>query len=226
MPRQPHPRGPVFARLRQGQGENSVATKVFCIGFHKTGTTSLNVALNTLGYRVTGPNGVNDPDIAKNVLRMADDLVKRYDAFQDNPWPILYKELDAKYPGSKFILTLRNADSWIKSQVRHFGRQETAMRKWIYGAGCPEGNEAIYLEIFERHNREVLLYFKDRPQDLLVMDLARGDGWEQLCPFLGRKIPPKGFPHVNKATDREQSPIEKVIRKAGSLLDRLPIRFA
>jgi len=73
-----------------------VATKVFCIGFHKTGTTSLNVALNTLGYRVTGPNGVNDPDIAKNVLRMADDLVKRYDAFQDNPWPIIYKELDAK----------------------------------------------------------------------------------------------------------------------------------
>jgi UDP-N-acetylmuramate-alanine ligase len=39
-------------------------TKVFCIGFHKTGTTSLAVALKTLGYRVTGPNGVHDPDIA------------------------------------------------------------------------------------------------------------------------------------------------------------------
>jgi hypothetical protein len=203
-----------------------VAIKVFCIGFHKTGTTSLNVALNTLGYRVTGPNGVNDPDIAKNVLRMADDLVKRYAAFQDNPWPIIYKELDARHPGSKFILTLRNADGWIKSQVRHFGRQETEMRKWIYGVGCPEGNEATYLEVYDRHNSEVLDYFKNRSQDLLVMDLANGDGWEQLCPFLGKKIPRAGFPHVNKATDREQLPIEKVFRKARSLLERLPGRFA
>jgi hypothetical protein len=203
-----------------------VATKIFCIGFHKTGTTSLSVALNTLGYRVTGPNGVNDPDIANNVHRMADDLVKRYDAFQDNPWPIIYKELDRKYPGSKFILTLRNADSWIKSQVRHFGRQETPMRKWIYGVGCPEGNESIYLEVFNRHNREVLDYFKSRPQDLLIMDLTQGHGWERLCPFLGAKIPRTEFPHVNKATDREQSPIEKVFRKAGTVLDRLGARFA
>jgi hypothetical protein len=198
-----------------------VATKIFCIGFHKTGTTSLNVALKTLGYRVTGPNGVNDPDIARNVYRMADDLVKRYDAFQDNPWPIIYKELDGKYPGSKFILTLRDADAWIKSQVRHFGRQETEMRKWIYGVGCPEGNEATYLEVFERHNREVLDYFQDRPQDLLIMDLAKGHGWGQLCPFLGVEIPCIEFPHVNKATDREQSPIRKLFRKASNLVDRV-----
>jgi hypothetical protein len=203
-----------------------VATKIFCIGFHKTGTTSLNVALKMLGYRVTGPNGVNDPDIEKNVHRMADELVKRYDAFQDNPWPIIYKELDRKYPGSKFILTLRNADAWMKSQVRHFGRHETAMRKWIYGVGCPEGNEAIYVEVFERHNREVLDYFKDRPQDLLIMDLAKGHGWEKLCPFLGKNIPDTEFPHVNKATDREQSPIQKVFRKAGNFIDRLTTRVA
>ncbi len=37
-------------------------TKVFCIGFHKTGTSSLAVALKTFGYRVTGPNGVNNPN--------------------------------------------------------------------------------------------------------------------------------------------------------------------
>lgn len=28
-----------------------MVTKIFCIGFHKTGTTSLATALETLGYR-------------------------------------------------------------------------------------------------------------------------------------------------------------------------------
>ena len=28
--------------------------KVFCIGFHKTGTTSMRDALNILGYKVAG----------------------------------------------------------------------------------------------------------------------------------------------------------------------------
>ena len=34
--------------------------KVFCIGSHKTGTTSLEVALKKLGYRVTGGFGTKD----------------------------------------------------------------------------------------------------------------------------------------------------------------------
>ncbi len=172
------------------------------MGFHKTGTTSLAVALNKLGYRVTGPNGIDDPSIENNVLPMAYDLVEQFNAFQDNPWPIIYKEVDAKYPGSKFILMLRDTDSWIKSQVRHFGHGETPMRKWTYGVGCPEGNESVYIKRFEDHNNEVLNHFKNRPQDLLVMDLAEGHGWDELCPFLGVDIPKIAFPHANKASDR------------------------
>ena len=179
--------------------------KVFCIGFHKTGTKSLANALNRLGYRVTGPNGVNDPDISKNVYAMAYSLVEQYDAFQDNPWPIIYKELDKKYPGSKFILMLRSSDSWIKSQVGHFGLRETPMRKWIYGVGCPEGNEHIYIRRFENHNKEVMAYFKERTNDLLVMNLENGDGWEKLCPFLGKNIPNIPFPHVNRSEDRKKA---------------------
>src|SRR5438477_12681989 len=90
--------------------------KVFCIGFHKTGTKSLAAALRTLGYSVTGPNGVKDPNIGNNVYAMAFDLAERFDAFQDNPWPIIYKELDKRYPGSKFVLSVRGSDSWIKSR--------------------------------------------------------------------------------------------------------------
>ena len=197
--------------------------KIFCIGFHKTGTTSLAVALKTLGYRVTGPNGVNDPDIAKNVYSMAHSLVTKYDSFQDNPWPIIYKELDEKYPNSKFILTIRDSESWINSQIRHFGRKETPMRKWIYGVGCPEGNEEIYIKRFEKHNKKVIDYFKERPNDLLVLDFAKGDGWEKLCSFLRADIPDIPFPQVNQASDREKpsKQIAKLVRKTKKLAKRI-----
>ncbi|MEX2624532.1 MAG: sulfotransferase family protein [Acidimicrobiia bacterium] len=176
--------------------------KVFCIGFHKTGTTSLGLGLQLLGYSVTGPNGVSDPNISQNVYDMAFALVEQYDAFQDNPWPVLYKELDVRYPGSKFILTVRPPDSWIASQVAHFGNRETPMRTWIYGKGCPKGNEMLYVERFEKHNREVLSHFNERPDDFLLMDLTVGDGWQKLCPFLGRALPNVPFPHANTSKDR------------------------
>jgi hypothetical protein len=176
--------------------------KVFCIGFHKTGTTSLELALRRLGYRVTGSFGTKDPDIADKVHALAYAKVDQYDAFEDNPWPVLFKELDQRFPGSRFILTRRPADAWIRSQVKDFAKTETPMRRWIYGedAGCPEGNEAIYVQRYEQHNRDVLRYFKDRPDDLLVFDLPTAAGWEMLCPFLGVDIPHEPFPHANKAS--------------------------
>jgi hypothetical protein len=179
-------------------------TKVFGIGFHKTATTSLAKALSYLGYRVTGPNWVDNRNIAEEVYEMAFDLVNRFDAFQDNPWPILYKELDRKFPGSKFILTLRPSDQWIRSVVNHFDEKETPMREWIYGVGRPKGNEDAYIWRYERHNREVLEYFKDRSEQLLVLNITAGEGWTKLCPFLGEQIPTIGFPCANTASDREK----------------------
>jgi hypothetical protein len=78
------------------------------------------------------------------------------------------------------------------------------MREWIYGVGCPQGNEKIYLRRFEAHNEDVLDYFKHRPNDLLVMTLADGDGWEKLCPFLDKEAPSLPFPHANSAEERER----------------------
>lgn len=177
--------------------------KIFGIGFHKTGTSSLGRALELLGYRVTGPNGVRNPNIAQEVYQMAFELAEEFDAFQDNPWPILYRELDQRYRGSKFILTIRSPEHWIQSVVRHFGSGDTPMREWIYGVGHPLGNEEIYLERFKRHNREVLTYFRDRPGNLLVMNLEGGHGWTELCGFLDRKVPLTDFPFVNSAEERE-----------------------
>jgi hypothetical protein len=77
----------------------------------------------------------------------------------------------------------------------------TPMRTWIYGVGSPEGNEAVYLDRYNGHNRDVLAHFAGRPDDLLVMDLAKGDGWETLAPFLGKPVPDAPFPHANKAKE-------------------------
>jgi hypothetical protein len=177
-------------------------TKVFCIGFHKTGTTSLELALKKLGYRVKGSFGTKDPDIASKVHEMAYAMVDEFDAFEDNPWPILYRELDQRFPGSKFVLTRRPSKNWIQSQVKDFATTETPMRRWIYGenAGCPAGNENTYIARYERHNREVQEYFANRSDDLLIIDLPNDDGWSRLCPFLGHPIPNVPFPHANNAS--------------------------
>ena len=201
--------------------------KVFCIGFHKTGTTSMRVALTKLGYRVTGPNGVRDKDISLNVYSMADSLVAEYDAFQDNPWPIIYRYIYKNLPNSKFILTVRSTESWIKSIVRHFGIDETPMRRWIYGVGCPEGNEEIYKNRFEKHYIDVIDFFSNKPDSMLEFDLAKGDGWAKLCPFLGVETTNTLFPHANIASEREKvnSYSAKLINRANKFIKRIGTRY-
>jgi len=147
--------------------------KVFGIGFHKTATTSLGAALENLGYRCCGSVGTHNPKIQDDVYNIAFSLSEKYDAFQDNPWPLLYAALDSRFPGSKFILTIRSTESWINSVVRHFGDRSSSMREWIYGVGAPLGNEEVYMRRYETHNTEVMHYFQDQPTDLLVMDILK-----------------------------------------------------
>lgn len=177
-------------------------SKVFCIGFHKTGTSSLDRALRILGYSVTGPNGQHDPDIASNVYAMAAALTKKFDAFQDNPWPIIYRWCHENYPDAKFILTVRDPERWYQSQG-NFGENVTPMRKWIYGknAGAPAGNREIYLARYNAHNAEVREYFRGNP-NFVEMDVTAGDGWEKLCALVGKPIPDVPFPHANPTRAR------------------------
>ena len=172
--------------------------RVFCIGFHKTGTKSVAQALRRLGYRVAGPTGAKNPMIAERAATAALSLATEHDAFNDNPWPLLYRALDAAFPGSRFILTIRDEAHWIDSVVRYFGAKDTPMRRWIYGVGTPVGHEATYVERYRRHATEVLDYFHGR-NDLLLLDLANGDGWPELCGFLDVPHPEVPFPHVNRS---------------------------
>ena len=102
------------------------------------------------------------------------------------------------WPDAKFILTLREPNSWIESVKTHFGTQTTPMRELIYGVGSPVGNENAYLARLQQHEREVQKFFTSQPERLLTMRITEGEGYEKLCPFLQRETPPEPFPWQNR----------------------------
>ncbi len=174
--------------------------KVFVIGFHKTGTTSIENALERLDYRVYGGD--------KNLLKFGDrnDLLKyiektllNWDAVQDMPWPLFYRELKELYPDAKFILTLRNTEAWIDSVVRHWGSIRVPLHRKIYGVPCAEGHEEYYIKAYETHNEKVLEFFQSK-SNFLLMEQDKNFDYRTLCDFLDLGIPSEEFPHSRKNT--------------------------
>ena len=176
--------------------------KVFGIGLSKTGTTSLARALELLGFRVKDCMGVKqytkgDPACIDEAALAA------YDAFTDTPIPSFYQELDNLYPGSKFILTTRDMDGWLKSCKKQFTKKLADKRS-------DAGNQ-LFLDLYDtvvfdeekfkagykKFTDGVFDYFKDRPNDLLLINIARGEGWEKLCPFLNKPLQTLPFPKSN-----------------------------
>ena len=191
--------------------------KAFGIGFHKTGTSTFKSAVAALGYTVAPRFRVDGQVVESDLVSQALQIAADVDAVQDNPWPLLYEELDEAFPGSKFVLTVRDADEWWTSLLRHFGGKSTEMRTWIYGVGDPTGHESLYKKRYDAHNASVVEYFTDRPDDLLVLAITEGDGWDRLCPFLGEPVPDVPFPHrIPRANDQLGSRIGRRLRRAFS----------
>jgi hypothetical protein len=177
-----------------------VEGKIIGVGFQKTGTSSLREALRILGYRVKDTSSRPLIPILKGEYDKVAGMLRDYDAVEDTPWYMIYRELDRRIPGSKFILTVRDGDAWYKSVSRHIGVLRNPSHEWIYGRGkgLPMEDRENTLRVYNDHIREVLEYFKDRPGDFLEIDFTRGDGWEKLCKFLGHEIPDVPFPHANR----------------------------
>lgn len=96
--------------------------KVFVIGFNKTGTTSIEAALKELGYYLGNQRRGEMlwGDIVSKNYEALYSLINSAEAFQDNPFscPEIFKVIDQKFPGSKFILTVRDSvDQWYKSTI-------------------------------------------------------------------------------------------------------------
>lgn len=172
--------------------------KVFGIGLSRTGTTSLTRALSMLGFRCR--HYPNPAKILAGDLTVAD----RFDALTDIPAAAVFRDLDARYPGARFVLTVREPESWTRSMRDHFAAMgpametgpEGEMRRRVYGD--VRFDEERFLRAFEAHNAAVRAHFADRPGDLLIMNIPGGEGWGVLCPFLGVAAPMEPFPVLNR----------------------------
>jgi Sulfotransferase domain len=175
--------------------------RIFGIGLNKTGTTSLHEALQILGYtslHYGGPETMASIRKAivdrKPVLEYVDPA---YDAFSDTTITHYYHLADVQYPGSKFILTVRDLDGWLSSRRRHVEKNQQRKAAGEYNDDFLEVDTERWTAEFQRHYGAVRSYFAHRPDDLLVYDVVSGDGWEKLCAFLGREVPDESFPQKN-----------------------------
>ena len=193
--------------------------KVFCLGFHKTGTSSIYALLQDMGYHVSQFYKSNDDDFCASLERGDLSELKQvsevFDAFQDDPYFLFYKEFDQWYPGSKFILTTRDSRSWWASCLNFFHMKDISIHKYIYGYTNPVGHEEVYIERFERHTRDVLKYFKDRPDDLLVINVSEDGALEKISSFLGKDSSYTKMPHKNSklVIKQKQEPESSVFRR-------------
>lgn len=176
--------------------------KVFGIGLSKTGTTSLCVALDKLGYRAGTYRHLRALGL-EDWFRgdFSGDALEDYDALTDLPIGAFFQQLDRRYPGSKFVLTTRDRDAWLASCRVYFtdrsnGDDPFFRRTQLAAYGTVGFSEAHFARTWDAHVDAVRTWFRDRPDDLLVMEIVSGDGWERLCPFLGRPRPDAPFPSV------------------------------
>lgn len=165
--------------------------KIFGIGLSRTGTTSLHHALEILGYR-----SIHYPPLDR-----IHEVLEDHDAASDTPVACIFRELDCRYPDSRFILTVRDYRSWLASTKRFFGgpmpheewRREVRLKTY----GRLEWDRRAFLRAYHQHVETVLDYFEQRPGALLVLDIIGGEGWEPLCDFLEVPVPHVPFPHEN-----------------------------
>jgi Sulfotransferase domain len=175
--------------------------KIFVIGLGKTGTTSVNRALRQLGVRSFHWGGRAAYHSVLQAQRDGERLLRhvgeRYDAYDDiEPLSVRFDLADLQYPGSRFILTVRNVEDWIASRHRHADRNLRKQRTGSYAGSNVGRNEDVWRAQWDTHRDRVTRWFADR-DDLLVIDVCGGEGWERLAPFLGHAVPDVPFPFEN-----------------------------
>jgi len=149
-------------------------------------------------------------EVCRNEISNTLKVAAKYESFEDWPWFMIFKELDQKFPNSKFVLTVRkDTQTCISSLKKHHqrkGRYKPDFKKpvwWddVFDFAPNKWNYNKSFEQYEKHNREVMAYFKDRSEDLIVLCWETGDGWKQLCSFLNVEEPNREFPHMNASKD-------------------------
>jgi len=161
-----------------------VSEAVFGIGLSKTGTTTLSTALGILGYKKRFRPVDNEADLALIDFRSPGKFHVQTTR--------LFRQVDALCPGSRFVLTIRDIETWINSRIMQNLHYRTVRGKQR------DIDTRAYRRLWHDYHDEVRAYFSDRPGDLLEIDIVGGEGWEKLCRFLGEPTPNHGFPLRNR----------------------------
>ncbi len=146
--------------------------KIFCIGYNKTGTTSLEAILRQFGYKLPDQQE-QELQLSKKTFSTDYTVLERfcaeYDAFQDMPFSqgLTYVAADSLFPNSKFILTERPADAWFKSMCKFHKKiykiddlstltEKDVIEKFTYlYPGYSHGNKERLLSSFKGDLRSV-----------------------------------------------------------------------
>jgi hypothetical protein len=191
--------------------------KVIGAGFGRTGTMSLKLALEELGF---GPcyhmievfktqawdlwyEAAQDPAHADWAT-----IFKGYNSTVDWPNATYWKELADAYPDAKVILTERDPDQWFDStQATIFANDLGAgmdggfprMAAAVVGALFDQKlhDRELCTRVFREHNARVRATIP--PERLLVYEVAQG--WGPLCDFLGVPVPDGPMPKVNSTEE-------------------------
>jgi Sulfotransferase domain len=188
-----------------------MALKVIGAGFGRTGTESMKQALEILGL---GPCH-HMKEVMSNHAQLAlwraaargelpdwDEAFAGYHSAVDWPSAYFWREVSARYPEAKVLLTVRSAESWYESMDRtllpvlrastdpdSIGRRLVAAR--VFGGRLDDRDHVI--AVYEKNIADVQAACP--PERLLTYHL--GDGWEPLCRFLDRPLPDVPYPQSN-----------------------------
>ena len=217
-------------RKNLGRIRSAGKQKIFGIGNNKTGTTSLKAAMEEFGF-VVGHQRTAEKlidDWAGRDFERIVDYCKSAQFFQDVPFskPYTYVVVDHEFPGSKFILTVRdNPEQWYNSLTKFHAKkwgkdgriptkedlqQATYIEKgrpWRANRvtyNTPEHdpyNKNILTQHYVEYNNSVKEYFRHRPNDLLVLNVAEDNAYQKLCHFLGVEPVGNSFPWKNKTKE-------------------------
>ncbi len=197
-----------------------MSLKVVGAGFGRTGTLSLKIALEKIGF---GPcyhmmEVFPRPEHVAMWHRLAfeqsmdwDEIFRGFHATVDWPAARWWREIAAHFPEAKVLLSVRDPEAWYKSVTDtiyqpmkspapdgapELVRLQTEMaRKAILSETFDNRFEdkAHAIEEFHKHNQAV----RDAidPARLLVFDVR--EGWGPLCRFLEVPIPDEPYPRLN-----------------------------
>ena len=202
-----------------------MALEIIGSGFGRTGTASLKLALERLGF---GPchhmhEVLPDPPQVSNWQAVAagkavdwDTVFAGYRSQVDWPGAHVWRELAAHYPQAKVIHSVRPEESWWRSfsttiaRVFLNARALPPMPPHVFDMidatvemvqaqtfGCPADDREGVLAAYRKREAEVRAAIA--PGRLLVFDVA--EGWEPLCRFLGVPVPEEPFPKVNSSEE-------------------------